>query len=122
MPFSIFRERTYHGDFIEGCFGVLGPLGNYPQGTFLGHISVENNPKIDHCEVLFWQTYTRMTHLGTLTKIAAILSMRALHQDAVRARSCPRTECFRIHFSATYEISEKINVQRIVANRDKITV
>ena len=49
MPFSIFRERTYHGDFIEGCFGVLGPLGNYPQGTFLGHISVENNPKIDHC-------------------------------------------------------------------------
>ena len=68
------------------------------------------------------QQHAAEFHLGTFAKIAAILSVRAHHQDAVRARSCPRTECFRIHFSATYEISEKIDAQRIVANRDKITV
>ena len=44
-----FPERPSLGDFTEGCFGVLGQVGNYPQGNFSGDISSRNHPPIDWC-------------------------------------------------------------------------
>ena len=44
-----FPERPSLGDFTEGCFGVLGLVGKYPQPSFCGNISFENPTLTDHC-------------------------------------------------------------------------
>ena len=44
-----YLERPNLGDFTEACFGVLGPIGKYPQCRFFINISFWNHSLSDHC-------------------------------------------------------------------------
>ena len=46
---SHFPERPSLDNFTEGCLGVLGLVGNYPQRNFASNISSRNHPPTDQC-------------------------------------------------------------------------